>query len=130
MAFLRAVTAQLKGIKKTEAWGIYLTVAFLCLTMACLLAVNAALHPVSKETVIYGQQHIQLRLKEKIVPVDAHAQTETKKAASASVSAQSQPTTAAAPSAPKQEAQVEETVPGVWYYDEVHKDWRYKKARS
>lgn len=114
MAGFRKLIKQVKGIEKVDEWKIYIAVAFLSMVISLLFFLYRS-YIDEKVVSVNKNQHITLSLK-----------TEMKKTA-----AEVQSKNTATEENNQLLQQAEESKPNVqsgeWYYDELHKDWRYRK---
>lgn len=114
IAGFRKLIKQVKGIEKVDEWKIYIAVAFLSMVISLLFILYRSF---IDDTVVSvnKNQHITLALKTVIKKPAAIMQSK-----SVATEKINQPVQAVEESKPSMQS-------GEWYYDELHKDWRYRK---
>lgn len=122
IALFRRLVSQVRGIEKAEEWKIYMAVAFLSMAISLLFMVYSAWFAgmENKEAAASVNQNRHLTLSgEGLVQKGADA------APVQSVLKERKAEPAKPVKKPRVRTQSEE-----WYYDSVHKDWRYKKQEK
>lgn len=121
VALVRKLIAIVRGLQVEEEWRVYLVVACLSIVCSALILLHVVFGQTEREAISQGSgQHVKLQIdpmlfqervpeknavvKEAVAPAPVTKQAELKK------------------------AQPQERVEsGEWYFDEVHKEWRFKK---
>lgn len=111
---LRKIINQIKGIQKVDEWKVYLGVAFFSIALSLLFMMYSIFYDHHQISVISKNQHLTLSIgditpKAVVKPVNQVERNKAKETAKV---------------VNENKSTIEN---GDWYYDEIHKDWRYKK---
>ena len=116
VALVRKLIASVRGLQVEEEWRVYLVVACLSVVCSALILLNVIFGQTEREAISRGSgQHVKLQIDQTLFQQRAPAPTPTE------------------PEPVTKQVEVKKEQPkaraenGEWYFDEVHKEWRFKK---
>jgi hypothetical protein len=124
VALVRKLVASVRGLQVEEEWRVYLVVACLSVVCSALILLHVVFGQPEREAISQGGgQPVRLQIDptlfQKRVPEKSTVVKEAPKEVAAPVTRQQTDIKKAPPQ--------ERAENGEWYFDEVHKEWRFKK---
>jgi hypothetical protein len=123
VALVRKLIISVRGLQIEEEWRVYLVVACLSVVCSALILLHVVFGQTEREVISQGSgQHVKLQIDQTLfqqrVPEKNAVVKETVASASAPATKQAEV---------KKRSPQERVENGEWYFDEIHKEWRFKK---
>lgn len=128
VAFIREVIANVKGLQIEEEWRVYLAVACLSIVVSALILLNVIFGQTDREAISQSNgQHVKLQIDKTLFQQRTPEKNAVVKEAVTPAPAPVTKPVEVKKDDVKKEQPKERVENGEWYFDEVHKEWRYKK---
>lgn len=128
VAFIREVIANVKGLQIEEEWRVYLAVACLSIVVSALILLKVIFGQTDREAISQGSgQHVKLQIDKTLFQQRVPEKNAVIEKAAAPAPAAVTKKAEVKKDDIKKEQVKERVENGEWYFDEVHKEWRFKK---